>query len=144
MLEIWRQIKDYPRYSVSNLGRVKNNDTDKVLKGYADYKGYQRVCIHCRGERIRKDLKVHRLVAEAFVPNPDNKPQVNHIDGNKQNNAASNLEFCTNQENQLHAYFEPTCDIEILKSQLKTMNAYRATLIFRASIEEIELPEVEV
>lgn len=104
MLEIWRQIKEYPRYSVSNLGRVKNNNTDKVLKGYTDFKGYQRVCIHCRGERIRKDLKVHRLVAEAFVPNPDNKPQVNHIDGNKQNNAASNLEFCTNQENQLHAY----------------------------------------
>lgn len=104
MLEIWRQIKEYPRYSVSNLGRVKNNNTDKVLKGYTDFKGYQRVCIHCRGERIRKDLKVHRLVAEAFVPNPENKPQVNHIDGNKQNNAASNLEFCTNQENQLHAY----------------------------------------
>ena len=104
MLEIWKQIKEYPRYSVSNLGRVKNNNTDKVLKGYMDFKGYQRVCIHCRGEGIRKDLKVHRLVAEAFVPNPDNKPQVNHIDGNKQNNAASNLEFCTNQENQLHAY----------------------------------------
>lgn len=104
MLEIWRQIKEYPRYSVSNFGRVKNNNTDKVLKGYTDFKGYQRVCIHCRGEGIRKDLKVHRLVAEAFVPNPDNKPQVNHIDGNKQNNAASNLEFCTNQENQLHAY----------------------------------------
>lgn len=104
MLEIWKQIKEYPRYSVSNLGRVKNNNTDKVLKGYMDFKGYQRVCIHCRDEGIRKDLKVHRLVAEAFVPNPDNKPQVNHIDGNKQNNAASNLEFCTNQENQLHAY----------------------------------------
>ena len=102
MLEIWRQIKEYPRYSVSNFGRVKNNNTDKVLKGYTDFKGYQRVCIHCRSEGIRKDLKVHRLVAEAFVPNPDNKPQVNHIDGNKQNNAASNLEFCTNQENQTH------------------------------------------
>lgn len=64
--------------------------------------GYARVELHDRN--VARKYSVHRLVAEAFVPNPEGKPHVNHIDGNKLNNAASNLEWTTQSENQLHAY----------------------------------------
>lgn len=95
MKEIWKEI-DYG-YSVSNLGRVKNK-----------FNNIKNLSLHHRGyivTRYHKSMySVHRLVAKAFIPNQDNKPEVNHIDGNKQNNHVSNLEWCTRRENQLHAY----------------------------------------
>ena len=100
MQETWIKVKGFELYSVSDQGNVRNDKTGRILKGGLDKDGYPQVIL-CKN-RSRVNRKVHRLVAEAFTPNPDNKPQVNHIDGNKQNNAASNLEFCTNQENQTH------------------------------------------
>lgn len=100
MQETWIKVKGFELYSVSDQGNVRNDKTGRILKGGLDTYGYPQVILCKNGSRYGR--KVHRLVAEAFVPNPDNKPQVNHIDGNKQNNAASNLEFCTNQENQTH------------------------------------------
>ena len=100
MQETWIKVKGFELYSVSDQGNVRNDKTGRILKGGLDKDGYPQVIL-CKN-RSRVNRKVHRLVAEAFIPNPDNKPQVNHIDGNKQNNAASNLEFCTNQENQTH------------------------------------------
>ena len=100
MQETWIKVKGFELYSVSDQGNVRNDKTGRILKGGLDTYGYPQVILCKNGARVNR--KVHRLVAEAFVPNPDNKPQVNHIDGNKQNNAASNLEFCTNQENQTH------------------------------------------
>lgn len=106
--EIWFTLDDC--YAVSNKGRVKSlardvsNHTgiihkpERILKQQTDRKGYARVSL---GKR--KNLAVHRLVAKAFIPNPQNKPQVNHIDGNKKNNCVENLEWCNNQENQIHA-----------------------------------------
>jgi hypothetical protein len=70
----------------------------KILTGSVTDKGYIRV------ELEGKSYTLHRLVATSFIPNPENKPQINHIDGNKTNNCVSNLEWCTNSENQLHAY----------------------------------------
>ena len=64
--------------------------------------GYIRVELWCAGRG--KKYQLHRLLAEAFIPNPENKPQVNHIDGDKRNNNLSNLEWCTQYENQIHAY----------------------------------------
>ena len=64
--------------------------------------GYLQVAL--QKHKKRKDEKIHRLVAEAFIPNPENKPQVNHLDGNKLNNYYKNLEWCTNGENQIHSY----------------------------------------
>jgi hypothetical protein len=100
MQESWIKVKGFELYSVSDQGKIRNDKTGRILKGGLDKDGYPQLILCKNGSRVNR--KVHRLVAEAFVLNPDNKPQVNHIDGNKQNNAASNLEFCTNQENQDH------------------------------------------
>jgi|SRR5690554_230115 len=96
MDELWRNIDGYPEYQVSNLGRVKSKR--KILKPHKTKKGYLRVNI--RG----KNLRVHRLVAEAFIPNPSKKPEVNHIDGDKTKNFVENLEWCSGQENINHSF----------------------------------------
>ena len=102
MSEIWKLIKDYPNYSVSDLGNVKNNKTGRILKPLEVGGGY--VVVDLWNNHGSKSKKIHRLVAEAFIPNPDNKPQVNHIDGNKKNNKKDNLEWVTASENVQHAY----------------------------------------
>ena len=78
-----------------------NKKTGVFLVPETTEKGYLRVDLMRNGER--KHMKVHRLVAETFIPNPHRKPQANHIDGNKQNNSISNLEWVTNDENRKHA-----------------------------------------
>ena len=104
MNEVWKKIHPFTEYSVSNLGRIRNDVTGTIRKpqkvGRYSKSGnsYLAVVLH------NKHLKVHRLVAEAFIPNPNNKPQVNHIDGNKENNCVNNLEWCTNRENVLHSF----------------------------------------
>lgn len=98
-LERWKPIAGYENYSVSSWGRVRNNLTGDILQQERHDKGYLRVDLYGkRGER--KHLKVHRLVAEAFIPNTEKKPCVNHIDGNNKNNSISNLEWVTDKENK--------------------------------------------
>ena len=102
MTEIWKTIKDYPNYQISNLGRVKslgNNKTrkEKILKSYKNNKGYLKVDLYKEG--VIKKYYIHRLVASAFLDNPNNLPQVNHKDEDKTNNCVDNLEFCTSQYN---------------------------------------------
>ncbi len=109
MKEIWKDIPGYEgRYQVSNLGNVlatnyKRSGTAHLLSPTVTYDGYLRVCL-CKGHRCQKRLiTIHILVANAFIPNPKNKPQVNHKDGNKSNNCVSNLEWVTGKENIQHA-----------------------------------------
>lgn len=110
MNEIWKDIKDYEGiYQVSNLGRVKSVDrldgSNHRLKGKIKStsirpNGYENVILFKNSKR--KGHSVHRLVAQAFISNTDNKPEVNHIDENKTNNQASNLEWVTAKENMNH------------------------------------------
>ena len=99
MKEIWKDINGYEGlYQVSNLGNVKSLKTNKILSPVG--KEYKHVILYNKGDR--KTLKIHRLVAEAFIPNPENKPQVNHKDEDKYNNIVENLEWCTHEENMNH------------------------------------------
>ena len=88
-------------YEITREGEVINKHTGKTLKPQPNGKGYLRFAVQTDlGKRF---VFVHRLVANLYVPNPDGKPQVNHIDGNKRNNCAENLEWVTNEENRSHA-----------------------------------------
>lgn len=101
-MELWREIVgSNGDYAVSNQGRVKNTKTGRILKPCIDHRGYGRVCLFTMDRDKR--YRVHRLVAQAFIPNPYNLPQVNHKDGNKQNNTVENLEWITNEDNMRHA-----------------------------------------
>ena len=101
-MEIWKDIKGYEGlYQISNKGRVKtlgNNKTrkEKIRDGKID-RGYKRILLCKNGKK--KQCLIHRLVAEAFLPNPDNLPVVNHKDENKLNNNVENLEWCTQAYN---------------------------------------------
>ena len=100
-LEIFREIPGYKDYQVSSWGRVYHKPSDTFARLEETDKGYLRVDLYDEG-RFRKHFKVHRLVAQAFIPNPENKPQVNHMDGNKKNNSYTNLEWVTDAENKEH------------------------------------------
>ena len=102
--EEWRIIADFPNYEVSNYGEVR-----RVWKNHTNLKatavngfGYEIVHLSRNGEN--KHRPIHRLVAAAFIDNPDNLPEVNHIDGDKLNNCVSNLEWVSRSQNMKHAY----------------------------------------
>lgn len=103
MEEIWKDIKDFEGlYQISNFGKVKNSRTNRILKNKKDKDGYLYVILSKKSKI--KALKIHRLVGMAFILNIKNKPQINHIDGNKENNNVENLEWCTHEENMKHAW----------------------------------------
>lgn len=100
-MERWSPIPN-THYSISSEGRVRNNETNKIKSMDATSDGYHKVDLYSNGKRT--SVRVHRLVAEAFIPNPNKLPQINHIDGNKENNNVKNLEWVNNSQNMIHAY----------------------------------------
>lgn len=125
--EIWKDIKGYEgKYQVSNLGRVKSLVDNKgkrrvlIMKKGHDHRGYEVVKL-C-GQPKSKLSKVHRLIATAFIPNPENKPQVNHINGIKNDNRVENLEWCTPKENMQHAFVNKLIDNRGEKSTRAHLN----------------------
>ena len=100
-VEKWVDTPNNSKYQVSNTGRVRRLGSDKDCST-RDRKGYPSVDLYEHGQRTTRP--VHRLVAEAFIPNPENRLEVNHIDGNKHNNNADNLEWVTHKENCRHAW----------------------------------------
>lgn len=131
MTEIWKSVIGFEgTYEVSNLGRVrslgmyakgpcgsKRYIKGKMLKANVGKIGYKRVCLAGKNWK-----NVHRLVAEAFLPNPCKNKEVNHIDGNKTNNAVWNLEWVTHSENELHAYKTGLNNQEKIKTIQKNMD----------------------
>jgi hypothetical protein len=105
MQEEWKSLTKYNNYEISNTGKFRNRKTGRTLKTFLHENGYFYITIAPFGRQGKKvSLKIHRLVAEAFIDNPENKPFINHKDGIKTNNDISNLEWVTNQENVKHAY----------------------------------------
>lgn len=119
MEEIWKEVQGYEEfYCISNLGRLKRKPIvyyrktdgrkctlkEKIVAPFKNKKGYNRVRLEKFGLSEKFTTTLHILVAKHFIPNPNNYTQVNHIDGNKDNNSISNLEWINNQENVLHSY----------------------------------------
>lgn len=110
--EIWKDVIDYNGiyigiYQISNLGRLKRimhrkNPTNKLINSFVFDDGY--ICVTLIKNGKTKFTGIHRLIASAFIPNPENKPEVNHKDGNKHNNSIDNLEWNTSSENKKHAF----------------------------------------
>ena len=130
MEEIWKDIKDYEgHYQVSNLGRAKSLDRyikgkghslqfkkGRILKPMKDSNGYLKVRL-CNGEKS-KTFNLHRLVAEVFIPNPNNYKEVNHKDENKSNNIVSNLEWCDRKYNINYGTRTEKCSKPVLQYDL--------------------------
>lgn len=123
--EIWKDVLGFEgRYVVSNLGNVKSiitnhgkpQDKEIVKRIRSDTCNYLYVQLSHKGKGTHK--AVHRLVAECFVDNPESKPIVNHIDGNKHNNAADNLEWCTQSENLKHAVSLGLISVEACRDRM--------------------------
>lgn len=139
MKEAWKDIKDYEGlYQVSNTGKIKSIDRyvnyklnkKRLIKGSIkkltlNEKGYLKVTLFKNGKGCTREIQ--RIVAETFIPNLDNKEQVNHIDGNKQNNNINNLEWCSPRENTIHSinvlehYKKPVIQFDL---KGKYVNAY--------------------
>ena len=102
MAELWKKVNDFPNYEISNYGKVRNSKTSKELSLLKGKNNYLSVCLYYKGKGKR--LYVHRLVAIAFLENPEGKPQVDHIDTNRTNNKVDNLQMVTKLEMLLITY----------------------------------------
>lgn len=105
MEEIWRDIEDLDGvYEVSNLGRIRNKKTKNIKSFVYDGHYYKFGYDYTVNKKRRKGwYRVHKAVAKAFIPNPEDKPTINHIDGDRKNNKADNLEWATHKEQSVHA-----------------------------------------
>ena len=104
-MEIWKDIPNFEsHYQVSNFGNIRSikNGKIRILKPTFNHEGYPMITL-CKNNK-KKNYKMQRFIANAFIPNPENKPATNHINGIKSDIRAVNLEWCTNKENIVHAF----------------------------------------
>nr|DAK16804.1 MAG TPA: homing endonuclease [Caudoviricetes sp.] len=100
-MEIYTLINNFENYAISNYGNIKNVKKNKILKPVKNKNGYLEHTFCQNG--VKKTFRIHRLVGLYFIPNPDNKPYINHKNGIKTDNCFNNLEWCTAKENDTHA-----------------------------------------
>lgn len=154
-------MNGFNKYQVSNHGRIKSLSKfhctnknyssigymtkEKILKQCSNGKGYLQVSIY-NNEGQLKTLKVHRLVAEAFIDNSNNLPQVNHIDGDKSNNKVTNLEWCTANENMEHSYRIGLRDKTKLKENMSIVGKARKGKVgnHRRKVYQIDVKTKEI
>lgn len=124
MDRVWRYIDGYDgKYQISNDGYVKNKK-GHILKNQMSNGGYYQLVL-IKGKKHKQEF-IHRLVAKAFLPNPDNLPQVNHIDEDKTNNCVSNLEWCTNKYNSQYSTAKKVYMVDQMTDKIiKSFNAMR-------------------
>lgn len=134
--ELWMAYPNNPDYMVSDEGRVKSLKYNKetILSPTTDGKGYKMVALWTNG--VKKPIRVHRLVAETFLPNPYNKPQVNHLDEDKGNNKLSNLEWATNRENKAMSLSKDKTKSSqyIGVSYVKARRKYVSSIVFNGKV----------
>jgi hypothetical protein len=131
-MEIWKPITGYEDlYEISNLGNVKSLKKgfkkERILKNRPDDAGYVRVNLCSNG--ISKTIRNHRLVAIHFIPNPNNKSQVNHINGNKADSRVENLEWVSSIENQCHRYAKTKMASKFM-GVTKQKNNWKAEIVY--------------
>lgn len=131
-METFKKIEEYPNYSVSNLGNIRNDKTGRILKQYTKPSGYKQVQLG----RNTTPQYVHRLVGKAFIPNNENKPQINHKNGNKGDNNKDNLEWVTARENDLAYGY--TSRVENRKKKIIATNKNGEKIIFNSRNETAE------
>ncbi|MDB4302121.1 NUMOD4 domain-containing protein [bacterium] len=148
--EVWKDVEGYEgTYQVSNLGNVKSLDRNVIYKDgktvpykgetkskVIDKYGYEYVGLYLNQKH--KQGMIHRLVAKAFIPNINNKPQINHIDGNKLNNKTENLEWVTNRENIDHAVKTGLLDKVTGENHYKSKLTNKDVLVIRKRVENGE------
>ena len=136
--EIWSKIEGYPNYEVSSSGRVMNVKTGKILKPFISGCGY--LYIELFNNNGVKSFRVHKLVAEAFIPNPEGLGTVDHIDSDKTNNNASNLQWMTQGDNARKANNKRVCQYnrngEYIATYESVTEAAHQTRVNRVSISK--------
>lgn len=138
-MENFKKITGYDNYSVSDLGRVRNDKTGKILRPVANKNRYLIVCLYCNGKQ--KNEYIHRLVAKAFIENPNNLETVNHVNFDVTDNRVCNLEWMTAYDNNANkeincktVIIQLTLDGEIVNTFKSTCEAERQTGIYQTNI----------
>jgi len=143
-MEVWKQIKGYEgRYLVSNYGRIKSMpnkswSTERILKPVNQTYSFIDLC---KDGKVKK-LTIHRIVANAFIDNPLNKPDVNHINGNKHDNRLENLEWVTKSENQRHAVKLGLINCKGTKNSQSKLSEEKVIKIYNSDMRTSELSKI--
>lgn len=127
----WREVKEYSNYEVNQLGEIRHKKRQKILKPRSNNGGYQYVNFKINGKNT--NFAVHRIVANAFIPNPNGYTEVNHKDYNKKNNCVDNLEWVSSSQNKQHSYLKQ----ENKKSRGKAVNQYTKEGIFLKTFDSV-------